>query len=125
MSFSHFRKSRSICDEQRAEVPVVNVEVVMVDVDRFVAVELELDVDLRAAEHGLGYEPFVIVICPVASRTFYATSGSFVTSEGAGLPSRTESMLSRASMPIAKRVSTVALPTCGNRNVFLSATYPG
>jgi hypothetical protein len=63
---------------------------------------------------------------PVAVCTeIYATTGSFVTSEGAGLPSRTASMLSRASMPIAKRVSTVALPMCGNRNVFLSATYPG
>jgi hypothetical protein len=61
----------------------------------------------------------------VRCASFYTTTGSFVTSEGAGLPSRTESMLSRASMPIAKRVSTVALPICGNRNVFLSATYPG
>jgi hypothetical protein len=60
-----------------------------------------------------------------ANRAFYATTGSFVTSDGACLPSRTASMLSRASMPIAKRVSTVALPMCGNRNVFLSATYPG
>src|ERR1017187_8781564 len=54
-----------------------------------------------------------------ASRAVYATTGSFVTSEGAGLPFRTASMLSRASMPIAKRVSTVALPKCGKRNVFL------
>ena len=51
---------------------------------------------------------------------------AFVTSEGAGLPSRTASMLSMASMPIAKRVSTVALPMCGNRNVFLECNiHPG
>src|SRR5271170_6191108 len=55
-------------------------------------------------------------------RLFYATICAFGTSDGAGWPCRTASMLSRASMPMAKRVSTVALPMWGNRNVFLSAT---
>jgi hypothetical protein len=40
---------------------------------------------------------------------------------GAGLPANTASILSRASIPIATRVSTVALPICGNRNVFFSS----
>lgn len=40
---------------------------------------------------------------------------------GAGLPLNTASILSRASIPIATRVSTVALPTCGNKNVFFNS----
>jgi hypothetical protein len=40
-------------------------------------------------------------------------------------PFSTASTLSRASMPIAVRVSIVALPICGNRNVFFSETYSG
>ena len=56
---------------------------------------------------------------------FYATSDCLGTREGAALPPKTASMLSSASIPMAERVSTVALPICGNRNVFLSATYPG
>jgi hypothetical protein len=39
---------------------------------------------------------------------------------GAGLPANTASILSKASIPMATRVSTVALPKCGNRNVFFS-----
>jgi hypothetical protein len=34
-------------------------------------------------------------------------------------------MLSSASMPMAVRVSIVAAPRCGSRNVFLIARYPG
>ena len=37
-------------DEQRAEARVINVEVVMVDVDRLVAVELKLPVDFLPVE---------------------------------------------------------------------------
>src|SRR3984885_16104075 len=51
--------------------------------------------------------------------------GDVGTRVGADLPSRTASTLSRASMPIAVRVSIVALPICGNRNVFFSETYSG
>jgi hypothetical protein len=47
------------------------------------------------------------------------------TRVGAGPPFSTASTLSRASMPIAVRVSIVALPICGNRNVFFSETYSG
>jgi hypothetical protein len=55
----------------------------------------------------------------------YSISGCLGTREGAGLPLKSASMLSSASIPIAERVSTVALPICGNRNVSLSAIYPG
>jgi hypothetical protein len=44
------RRVAAHLDEQRIEVLVINVEVVMVDADRLVAVELELAVDLCAAE---------------------------------------------------------------------------
>ncbi len=37
-------------EEQRAELFVVDVEVIVIDVDRLVAVELELSVDLLAVE---------------------------------------------------------------------------
>jgi hypothetical protein len=41
-------------DEERTEVFVINVEVVVVDIDRLVTVELELSVDLPSIE-GLGF----------------------------------------------------------------------
>jgi hypothetical protein len=44
------RRVAAHLDEQRTELLVINVEVVMVEVDRLVEVELELAVDLRAAE---------------------------------------------------------------------------
>src|SRR6202030_434397 len=48
--FDSPRRVAADFDKQRSEVLVVNVEVVVVDVDRFVAVELKLAIDLRAAE---------------------------------------------------------------------------
>jgi len=41
------------------------------------------------------------------------------------MPLKTASMLSSASIPIAERVSMVALPICGSRNVFFSTIDPG
>jgi hypothetical protein len=50
---------------------------------------------------------------------------SRATTAGAGLPSRTASMLSSASTPVAVLISIVAAPMCSSRNVFFSDRYPG
>jgi hypothetical protein len=61
-------------DEERTEVFVINVEIVVVDVDRLVTVELELSVDLPPLKAF------------TASRNFSVICRS-TTGEGIGLPS--------------------------------------
>lgn len=62
---------------------------------------------------------------PPCSKPPQTQANHALTKVGARRPASTASILSSASIPIAVRVSTVALPRCGSRNTFFSSRYPG
>src|SRR5258706_8690442 len=63
------------------------------------------------------------MIRPPPRSTLFPYPTLFRSRVGAGPPFNTACTLSRASMPIAVRVSIVALPICGSRNVFFREAY--